>query len=691
MPNDNLEEIYVVITIKDNISLDFLCECGVEIQQIYGNNSFCRLPLSSLDILKSCDKILKIDFPEQLCLDMNLSRKATDTNAVHRGIEIQGDVIPYTGKNVVVGIVDCGIQPSHIAFLTSDASSTRVKKYSITTGGYESDSNDFSVIIYDNPKDIMNAPSENLCGGHGTHVTGIAAGGYQNNDFYGMAPNAELVLTSMGEKIYEDEVFYGIQSAIEYANDKGLPVVVNLSLGSALGAHDGSGSLTEYLESIGKEGKIICFAAGNDGRGKISLSQNFSENPNILSTAFAKSITGTPPQKIYSQLWSIDKREFEVSFHVIDITQRTILYSTPYISKSLTNEASDDVIILSGSNGESLYPTLSHYFDGEILFATSIESNRYVSEIFCNFNNVDIETPYTLGISIKSDSGTEVIAICDNQHCYFRHFGINNFVNGNAEHSISDYCTSPYVISVGSWNSRQSWQDIDGISHSLNEESFGSLNEISMYSSYGKNLHSGELLPHVVAPGTEIIAPINKDAKDIDKATFVCHQEIYDGNTYQYGNMTGTSMAVPAVSGIIALWLEAKPDLTRDEILEVIRNTSIRDEYVETKHSQAGAGKIDAYNGLKYILTKMTHIVDSSIDDNLKVMMRYLNNNEIELIMSIPNIDGEIELYDLSGKLIQTQVFNGNTVRYITNADSGYYIMKISTKYGNNVQKVYIK
>ena len=534
-PGNESQEIYVVITMNENLNPKFLDDYGVEVQQIYGNNLFCKLPLTSLDKLTNCDDIIKIDFPKQLFLNMDFSRKVTGVDKVHRGIKIQDDVIPYTGRNVVVGVVDCGIQSSHIAFMTPEQSSTRIKKISITTGGEESDSNDFEVITYDNSEDIINAPADSLCGGHGTHVTGIAAGGYKENNYYGIAPNAELVLTTMGERIYEDEVFYGIQSAIEYANTKDLPVVVNLSLGSALGAHDGSGSLTEYLKSIDKEGQIICFAAGNDGNGKISISRDFSTNQEPLSSAFAHYDYGTPPEEIYSQLWSTDKREFEVAFHVIDISQRAILYTTPYISKTLTDGASDDVIILSNSNGKSLYPILSQYFDGEILFATSIENKRYVSEIFCNFNNVSIETPYTLGISIKSDSNTEVIAITDNQRCYFRHFGIENFINGNAEHSISDYCTSPYVISVGSWNNRQSWQDINGISHSLNESNFGSLNEISLYSSYGKNVFSGELLPHVLAPGTEIIAPINKDAMNIDKATFVCHQEIYNNEIYQYG------------------------------------------------------------------------------------------------------------------------------------------------------------
>ena len=52
--------------------------------------------------------------------------------------------------------------------------------------------------------------------------------------------------------------------------------------------------------------------------------------------------------------------------------------STITVDPELIEKYNIDVIILSNSNGKSLYPILSQYFDGEILFATSIENKRYV-------------------------------------------------------------------------------------------------------------------------------------------------------------------------------------------------------------------------------------------------------------------------------------------------------------------------
>jgi subtilisin family serine protease len=62
----------------------------------------------------------------------------------------------------------------------------------------------------------------------------------------------------------------------------------------------------------------------------------------------------------------------------------------------------------------------------------------------------------------------------------------------------------------------------------------------------------------------------------------------------------GTSQASPMVAGIIALWLQAKPTLTPEDIMAVIRKTAKPLEAVP--NNKSGAGLIDAYAGLLEIL-----------------------------------------------------------------------------------------
>ena len=90
---------------------------------------------------------------------------------------------------------------------------------------------------------------------------------------------------------------------------------------------------------------------------------------------------------------------------------------------------------------------------------------------------------------------------------------------------------------------------------------------------------------------------------------------------YPYDAKSGTSMSCPTVSGIIALWLQADPTLTLDEIKEVLAATSRNDEFTAASPIKWGYGKIDAAAGIEYIKrTTAVNNIESdkqSVDSNL--------------------------------------------------------------------------
>ena len=67
-------------------------------------------------------------------------------------------------------------------------------------------------------------------------------------------------------------------------------------------------------------------------------------------------------------------------------------------------------------------------------------------------------------------------------------------------------------------------------------------------------------------------------------------------------------MSCPAVAGIVALWLQANPTLTFDDVIDVISHSSRTDEFTESAPERWGAGKIDAVAGINYILDTTTDI-----------------------------------------------------------------------------------
>ena len=76
------------------------------------------------------------------------------------------------------------------------------------------------------------------------------------------------------------------------------------------------------------------------------------------------------------------------------------------------------------------------------------------------------------------------------------------------------------------------------------------------------------------------------------------------GNDY-WGTMTGTSMAAPAVAGIIAQWLQINPNLSPSQVKDILAQTAIKDSF--TNDPGYGVrfgpnGKVDAMAGVRLLL-----------------------------------------------------------------------------------------
>lgn len=79
-----------------------------------------------------------------------------------------------------------------------------------------------------------------------------------------------------------------------------------------------------------------------------------------------------------------------------------------------------------------------------------------------------------------------------------------------------------------------------------------------------------------------------------------------ESRTYYWIHSVGTSQSSPVVAGIIALWMEACPTLTVNEIRSILQKTSRLDDYCLRAPGgpiQSGFGKVDAVAGMKEVLS----------------------------------------------------------------------------------------
>lgn len=167
-----------------------------------------------------------------------------------------------------------------------------------------------------------------------------------------------------------------------------------------------------------------------------------------------------------------------------------------------------------------------------------------------------------------------------------------------------------------------------------------------------------------------------------------------DGKKNYYTYMQGTSMAAPYVTGTIATWLEANPELTYDEIMEAFENTAIRDGYYgnEMPNVKFGYGRINSYLGLLYVLGLSTSVNDVEMPAS---MMIYPNPTSGAFNVGFTRDDSNVTVmvYAMNGQLVYSRtlgsVVAGEDVQVaLDNVDNGAYVVKVQGDAANETYSI---
>lgn len=481
-----------------------------------------------------------------------------------------------TGRGVVLGIVDSGVDFTHPAFVT-DSGQSRIA-YLL----------DFSLPQRDDVHPSIDAHGAALwdrseleaalrgelevahldVNGHGTHLASIAAGGPGSTPSggSGMAPEAELIVvraTRGGRLAFkEGDVLEGLRFIKERADALGLPWVANLSAGTFHGPGDGNSLLELGLEALTADGGIVVVAAGNTGaRDCRARAIVHPEEPVTVGLLLPLALSiADGDQNVSIDVWY--DGEVEVGLR-------------------LPNGGSLPAVPAGGGarlDGEGQIWTIANRPPG----ADGPRGHAVV--LLGELGGALSSGSY--GLELRGEGEVDLY--------------LNDAVTGvglftdhlELDRRLVDPATARGVLVVGSYNSRDRWQAPSGpVELPLR------IGEVSRYSAPGPT-QDGRPLPDVVAPGDAVLAALSK-AADPAQSAFSVFSSQGGVDSVEVGRLhaalRGTSVAAPFVTGAVALLLEGHPELTVEEVRGLLRLSARRDEATGPAlyRPRWGFGKLD--------------------------------------------------------------------------------------------------
>ncbi len=531
-----------------------------------------------------------------------------------------------TGHGVILGIIDTGVDPTH-PDLRDESGKSRVLwwlDFSRERAGLHPeledelgcrvdpsdsngvpcavlDGNDVEALLADN--DATNDPSD--FGGHGTHVASLAGGTGRSNApprYVGVAPEASYIVARVARKgggIYDTDVLKAASFVFERAADLARPAVVNLSLGSDFGGHDGSSPVERGLESlVGAEhpGRAIVVAAGNSATLYSGLDTGTPEPLGVHTEvhipehgeALVPIVTpatgpGVTEGTIY--VW-ITLRPGDALKVGVEHRAGTILQPVASGGGALGATGNVEVTVLNGvTNDTSPIPA------GSYAAAVVIDGSWSSSDVF----GLKLQGPASARLWIEGDG-----LLSPEQ-------SIGPLLpRAQKEGTINVPASAPDLIAVGATVNRTDWPDFAHETVSLaglGPPEAAPPDTLAYFSSAGPNA-LGALKPDLVAPGAFVVGAM---AAGADPRTDGAGGLFDDGglcNTLGYVDgcfvvdaahavSGGTSMSAPLVTGAIALLLERDPTLHQAELKALLQASARQLHATDAQAEQLGAGALD--------------------------------------------------------------------------------------------------
>lgn len=261
-------------------SLQFLKDMGIQVDELTDQYAIITAPQSLIPLIGKMPQITYIEKPKRLFFAVYQAKAASCINILQSGREsgaktgaADGGRLNLSGRGVIVGIIDSGIDYYHMDFRNLDGT-TRILKLWDQTLDHIFDQKELNQALEAGSREAARALVPSFDGsGHGTAVAGIAAGNGLGGELQnrGVAYESPLLIVKLGIPDQEGfprttELMRAIDFMVKQAEQYGMPIAINLSFGNTYGSHDGTSLLETYIDDMALYGRsVIAVGTGNEG------------------------------------------------------------------------------------------------------------------------------------------------------------------------------------------------------------------------------------------------------------------------------------------------------------------------------------------------------------------------------------------------------------------------------------------